>query len=93
MRVAVLGAGAVGLGSAAVLVRGGHTVVLWGRSLAPGGGVIEGAGEVAGSWPVAVAGSVGEAAAGADAVLIAVPGFAHRAVMDQLAPHLGAGRR
>ena len=50
MKVAVVGAGSIGLGTAALLARQGHAVALWGRSLAqagaPGSGVLEGTGAV-----------------------------------------------
>jgi opine dehydrogenase len=92
MRVAVLGAGSIGLGTAALLAREGHEVALWGRSLPAGDGVLEGVGAVAGSYPVQVAASVAGAVAGAGAVVLTVPGFAHRAVMDLLAPALAPGQ-
>ena len=88
MRVAVLGAGSIGLGTAALLAMGGHAPVLWGRALAAGEGMLEGSGAVAGSYPVVAAGSVAEAVAGADAVIVTVPGYGHRAVLDALAPCL-----
>ncbi len=88
MRVAVLGAGSVGLGMAALLVANGHQAVLWGRSLAAGSGVLTDAGAVGGSHAVEAAADVGKAVRGADAVLLTVPGFGHRAVLDLLAPQL-----
>ncbi len=91
MRVAVMGAGSIGLGTAALAVQGGHEVALWGRGLPAGPGVIEGAGAVAGRFPV-MAADVAGAVRGADAVVVTVPGFAHRAVMELVAPCLAAGQ-
>lgn len=91
MRVAVLGAGSIGLGTAALLVQQGHQVTLWGRSLPSGPATLQGQGAVAGAHPIEIA-PIPQALQAADAVLLAVPGFAHRAVIDLAAPHLGAGR-
>jgi opine dehydrogenase len=92
MRVAVLGAGSIGLGTAALLAQQGHQPVLWGRSLTPGDALLACTGAVAGRFPIVVAEDVAGAVTGAGAVLIAVPGFAHRAVMDLLAPSLLPGQ-
>ena len=98
MRVAVLGAGGIGLGSAALLADQGHQPVLWSPSLtgdggvAPGEATIEASGVLAGSFVADIAGSVADAVQGADGVLIALPGWAHQAVMDEVAPHLTAGQ-
>ena len=92
MRVAVLGAGSVGLGTAALLARNGHEAVPWGRSLPPGPGVLQGAGAVAGAYPVTAAAEIGDAVRGAEAVVLTVPGFGHRAVIDGMAPHLVPGQ-
>jgi opine dehydrogenase len=91
MRVAVIGAGSIGLGSAAVLGQAGHSVALWGRALPPGPRTVVATGAVAGTVPVASM-ALEQAVRGADAVLVTVPGFAHRAVMDLLAPALAAGQ-
>lgn len=93
LRVAVLGAGPVGLGSAALLASRGHTPVLW----SPSGRVLDSA-EVQASGALdhrfvpMIAADCATAVAGADAVLIAVPGTAYRAVLDALAPALRDGQ-
>ena len=92
MRVAVLGAGSIGLGSAALLAQRGHEVVLWSRSLPAGPGVLVETGSLQGEYPVAAAADVAAAVQGAEAVLVTVPGFAHRAVLDLLAPALVPGQ-
>ena len=93
MRVAVLGMGPIGLGSAALLTLRGHQPTLW--SPAPGGTEptelrAEGAFQL--SIPMTTAGSCAAAVAGADAVLVAVPATAYRAVLEQLAPALRPGQ-
>lgn len=91
MHVAVLGAGSIGLGTAALLVKRGHRVTLAGRGLRSGAGVIEGGGQVDGTYEITVS-PVAEAVQGADAVLLTVPGYAHRAVLAEAAPHLRPGQ-
>lgn len=93
MRVAVLGTGSVGLGSAALLASHGHQPVLWSPTsggTGPTGLQAEGALRL--SAPVTLAGSCAAAVAGADAVLVAVPATAYRAVLDQLALALRPGQ-
>ncbi len=90
MRVAVLGAGGIGLGMAALLCRDGHDVVLWSPSGSPAPVVATGA--VEGRFQPGSAASCADAVAGAAVVVLAVPGYAHRAVMDACAPHLVDGQ-
>jgi len=97
MLVAILGAGAIGLGSAAALLAGGHRVRLWSPSGAGTAFLAEGRplraeGAIAGSFAPERAGSAQAAIAGADAVLVAVPANGQRAVIDAAAPHLVAGQ-
>ena len=93
MRVAILGAGAIAYGNAALLCRDGHDVTLWspsGRrtaSLAAGAPLVA-SGAVTGEFHPRIAVSCAEALAQVDAVVIAVPGYGHRAVLDAAAPHL-----
>jgi opine dehydrogenase len=95
MRVAILGAGAIGFASAALLCERGHEPVLWSpsgertRALADGAKLVA-SGAVAGAFQPGVAASCAEALDGAACALIAVPGYAHRAVIEAAAPHLGA---
>lgn len=87
MRVAILGAGAVAYGNAALLCRNGHDPALWSPSgrrtarLAAGESLVA-SGAVQGNYRPRIAASCAEALADADAVLIAVPGYAHRRVLD-----------
>ena len=92
MRVAVLGPGSIGLGSAALLAMNGHRPLLWGRSLPAGPATLEGTGAVTGRHAMETTPDIAAAIAGADAVLLTVPGFAHRAVLDAAAPHLRPGQ-
>ncbi len=95
MRVAVLGAGSIGLATAALLCQRGHDPVLWspsGRSteaLARGAPLVA-TGAVAITCTPRIVSSCAAALADAQAVLIAVPGYGHRAVIDAAAPHLRA---
>ncbi len=92
-RVAVLGMGPVGLGSAALLASRGHRPVLWSRAVdgtRPIELVAEGALRL--SAPVTVAADCAAAVTGADVVLLAVPATAYRGVLDQVAPALRPGQ-
>ena len=90
MRVAVIGTGAVGLGMAALLCRDGHSVVLWSPSSSAG--MLVATGVIEGQWQPDVAPDCAAALDGAAVVVIAVPGYGHRAVMDACAPHLRSGQ-
>lgn len=94
MRVAVIGGGAVGLGSAALLRQGGHAPVLWSPALAavPGPALLRSAGAITGEFAVEAAPSLEAAAEGAGAVLVCLPGWAHKAAFDALAPVLAPGQ-
>lgn len=93
MRIAILGAGAIAYGTAALLTRDGHDVTLWSPSgrrtaaLAAGAPLIA-SGLVIGSFQVRIGASCADALTSAEAVIIAVPGYAHRYVLEAAAPHL-----
>jgi opine dehydrogenase len=92
-RVAVLGAGGIGCGAAALLCERGHTAVLWspsGRGTAAfdDGAALQAEGKLTGSYRPVIASDCAAALRGADAVILAVPGYGHRAVLDQMASHL-----
>lgn len=96
MKVGIVGAGAIGLASAAWIAERGHAVSLWaprGNStealrLAP----LQAHGVLQTSTMVEVAQDAEEVCAGADVLLIAVPLNGHRTVMDTLLPHLRSGQ-
>lgn len=92
MRIAILGAGAIGLGLAALCESLGHRVALHSPSGGSTGFLAEGrplvsVGAVAGSWRPEPA-SLEAVLAGADLVIFAVPANGMRALIDAAAPHL-----
>jgi opine dehydrogenase len=96
-RVAVLGTGGIGCGAAALLIERGHDVVLWspsgcGTAAFAGGVPLQAEGKLTGAYQVGIAANCAEAVKDADAVMLAVPGYGHRAVMDTLAEHLRPGQ-
>ncbi|AVO39400.1 NAD/NADP octopine/nopaline dehydrogenase [Pukyongiella litopenaei] len=97
IRVGIAGAGSVAFGSAALLKQNGHDPMLWSPSGAGTAGLGEGRvltadGAVGIAFAPAVAASARALAEDNDVILIAVPGYGHRAVMDALVPHLRAGQ-
>lgn len=91
MRLAVLGAGAVGPASAALAVSRGHAAALWspsGRGTAGLGAVLQAEGALTGAFPVRVATGLEDAFAGADAALLAVPAYAYPALLPAVAAAL-----
>ncbi len=91
LRVAVLGSGGVGLGSAALLAQSGHTPVLWSHGGASGGRLLA-TGAIEGQWDIDMVADAARVVAGADAVLLALPANHHRAVIDAVAAHLSPGQ-
>lgn len=93
MRVAIAGAGGIAFAAAAILIENGHDPILWSpsgqrtRDLATGQ-ALTATGAVSGTYHPKVASSASELVSGADAVLIALPAYGHRTVMDAIAPHL-----
>ena len=92
LRVAVLGMGAVGLASAALLASRGHHPVPWSPRSAGPVSRLEAEGALQLSAPVETAPSCAAAVAGADAVLVAVPATGYRPVLDGLAAALRPGQ-
>jgi opine dehydrogenase len=93
MKVAILGAGAVGRATAAVLCSRNHEVILWspsGRStMAFGAGeALLATGALSGSFRPTVARTCENAIDVAEVVLLALPCAAHRKIMDMIAPLL-----
>src|SRR5271166_1843314 len=93
MRVAILGAGSIGFGTAALLCAAGHQPILWSpsgrrtRDLADGAPLVA-HGVINGAFHPKVAASCAETLETPQCVLIAVPGYGHRAVIEAAAPHL-----
>ena len=95
MRVSILGAGSVAYGTAALLAEGGHDPMLWSPSgkrtaALAGGAPLVAHGALVGEYRPRVAGSCAEAVNAADVVMLVLPGYGHKAVMDAAAPHLRA---
>ncbi len=93
LKVGIAGAGSVAFGNAALLEQAGHRVMLWSPSGArtanlSAGEPLVAEGAVAGKFHPAVAHNAEELAAFADVVLLALPAYGHKHVMDALAPHL-----
>jgi len=97
MRVAILGAGSIGKGYAAYLLAAGHDVVMWSPSGAGtralrNGTPLRATGHVEGNFRPVIADSCAAAAEAAEVIIVAVPGFGHRVVLDALAPDLKPGQ-
>ncbi len=93
MRVSILGAGAIAFGAAAYTARAQHDPMLWSPSgertkALKAGETLIASGAIEGVFRPRIAGSCAEAVSDADAVMIALPGYGHKAVMDLAAPHI-----
>ncbi|MER9776496.1 NAD/NADP octopine/nopaline dehydrogenase family protein [Mesorhizobium sp. M0220] len=93
MRVSILGAGAIAYGLAAYLAQSGHSPTLWSpsghrtRTLATGE-LLKATGDIEATVPVHIAKDCRDAIDHADVVVIALPAYGHKMVMDAAAPHL-----
>ncbi len=88
MRVAILGAGAIGPGCAALVASRGHDATLWspsGAGTAGLGDALHAAGVLTGAFPVRVAATLDDAFAGADVALLTVPAYALPALLPLIA--------
>jgi len=92
-RIGIAGAGAIAFGSAALLQERGHAPMLWSpsgagtASLAAGEPLIA-SGALNIRFTPRLAATAAALAAENDILLIALPGYGHKAVMDALAPHI-----
>ena len=97
LRIGIAGAGAIAFGSAALLAENGHDPMLWSPS---GGGTKEltngtpltAEGAVSTELTPRIADNARQLAEENDCLLIALPAYGHKTVMDALAPHIGQGR-
>lgn len=97
VKVGIAGAGAIAFGTAAFLAQNGHDPMLWSPSGARTAALADGAplaatGAVEAECRPRVAAGAAELAAENEVVLIALPAYGHKAVMDALAPHLRQGQ-
>lgn len=94
-RVGIAGAGAVACGNAALLLQTGHDVMLWSPTASlhrtadlAGGKALVAAGAIEGEFYPKVAADAQTLADYADILLIALPAYGHKTVMDALAGHI-----
>jgi opine dehydrogenase len=94
MKLAVLGAGAIGPAAAVLAISRGHQAVLWspsGAGIAGMDGTIEAEGLIEGRFALPATTSLDDAFRGADAALLAVPAYAFASVLPRIAEALPAG--
>lgn len=94
MRLAVLGAGAIGPAAAVLAVSRGHSAVVWSPSGAGTFGLrgaIEAEGLLTGRFALDATTDLAAAFRGADAALLAVPAYAYEHVLPRIAAALPAG--
>ena len=95
IRVGIAGAGSIAFATASLLARRGHDPMLWspsGAGTAALGGTLRAAGAFEAAFVPRVAASAAELADANEALLLAIPGYGHRAVMDALAPRIRPGQ-
>ncbi len=97
VRVGIAGAGSIAFATAALLHENGHVPMLWspsgnGTDALAAGGPLTATGAVETVFAPALAASAEALVAANDVILIAVPGYGHKAVMDTLIPHLRPGQ-
>lgn len=88
MRIAILGAGAIGPASAALAASRGHEAAIWSPSGAGTRGLgdtLHAEGMLEGAFPVRVAATLAEAFAGADVAMLAVPTYALPGLLPRIA--------
>ena len=98
IKVGIAGAGSIAFGTAALLCENGHDPMLWSPS---GEGTKELAGgaqlKAVGTLEVTCAPRIAEDAATLardnDVLIIALPGYGHKTVLDALAPHIRNGQQ
>lgn len=92
MKVSIAGAGAIAMGYAAFLLQRGHEVSVWSPSGERTKALVEGAplivsGAITGEFHPRVCREAMELAE-SDVIVLALPAYGHRFVLDSLAPHL-----
>ncbi|HEV7307503.1 NAD/NADP octopine/nopaline dehydrogenase family protein [Ensifer sp.] len=97
MRVGIAGAGSIAFGTAALLEKLGHKATLWSPSGAGTLALAEGEsltaeGAVEGAFKPTVAESAEDLVRDADVILVALPAYGHRFVLDAIAPHIAANQ-
>lgn len=91
--VGIVGAGSIAFGAAAFLENAGHRPILWSPSgegtkrLAAGEKLVA-KGAIEGTFQPGVASSAKDLVERADVLMIALPAYGHKSVMDAIAPHI-----
>lgn len=91
MRLAVLGAGAIGPAAAVLAVSRGHSAVMWspsGKGIAGISGIMHAEGVIEGAFKLETAATLEDAFRGADAALLVVPAYAYADVLPRIAAAL-----
>lgn len=93
VKVGIAGAGAVGFATAAHLMNRGHGAVLWSPGGArtaelAGGSALHAEGAITGTFHPLVAKDAAALCQSAKVIVLALPLYGHKDVMDALAPHL-----
>ncbi len=95
IKVGITGAGSIAFGAAALLESSGHKPMLWSPSgertarLASGEPLVA-EGAVEGTFHPAVAASASQLVDASQVIMIALPAYGHKSVMDAIAPHIRA---
>ena len=93
MRVGIVGAGSIAFATAAFLEQQGHKATLWSpsgertKALAAGEALVA-QGAITGTFHPGAAANAEALIAGADVVLIALPAYGHKDVLDAIAPFI-----
>ncbi len=95
MRVGIIGAGSIAFGMAAFLEQAGHTAILWSPSgertkALAAGEALTASGAVTGTFRPQVAADARALAEGSDVLVVALPAYGHKAVLDAVAPYIRA---
>lgn len=91
--VGLAGAGSIAFGTAAVLDKAGHDPMLWspsgdGTSGLSGGAPLQAVGALETTFSPRIANDAAMLARENDVLIIALPGYGHKTVLDALAPHI-----
>lgn len=93
MHVGIVGAGSIAFASAVLIEQQGHKAILWSpsgertKALAAGEALVA-QGAIEGTFHPAVAESAEALVADAEALLIALPAYGHKTVLDAIAPYM-----
>ncbi|MDJ0631287.1 MAG: NAD/NADP octopine/nopaline dehydrogenase family protein [Rhodobacter sp.] len=98
LRIGIAGAGSIAFGTAALLKDNGHDTMLWspsgaGTKALAGGRPLAATGGLEVGFSPRIASSAAQLASENDILLIALPAYGHKAVMDALAAYIGPRHR